>query len=340
MTAYTLMTALPPTKGHLHLMQFVHSLSAYDNKGRVIVTTQEKEPFHDERYLAIFEAGRALILNVLWLHRELPQDPNSPGFWDLWKSIMTQMGFQPGDTFVSSESYGATMAKVMGGVFIPYDPQRELFNIKATPIRMEENGLLKHFDEVMPSFQKYLRPKITIFGAESTGKTSLSQEFAGLVNGHWLYEWARPYLELVGPEITKDSMNAIWHGQAAAQRHTDFWYDKPYLIQDTDLYSTIGYWEQPHWEADLGPVPNGLIEDAEKLKSDLYLINQSNLPFEEDPIRYGVNKRESSDEYWISVAEKYNLPYVVIKSDNFRIRVGEAMWQAKLAMNAKQELIN
>ena len=59
--------------------------------------------------------------------------------------------------------------------------------------------------------------------------------------------------------------------------------------------------------------PKGLVTDATILKSDLYLITQSNIPFEQDPLRYGGDRRESKDEYWIGLCEGYDLNYRVVK---------------------------
>lgn len=330
------MTAMPPTKGHMHLIEFVHSLSNDVTHGRVIVTTQPGEPMPRERFDAVKHATDGLNVDAFWLNRDLPQDPETPGFWILWRSLMQEFGMQENDIFVSSELYGAKMAEVMKGTFIPYDPARELHKVKATPIR---ENLIGNFADIMPSFQQHLRGRVTIFGAESTGKTTLSKELAAFVNGDWLYEYARPYLEAVGPEITIPKMEAIWKGQKAAQDHTRLWYDKPFLVQDTDLFSTVGYWEQPHWAEALGEVPPELIKDAQMLKSDLYLILKSDIPFEPDEIRYGIDKRESPDEYWIGIAEKYNLNYQVIQLKTLQDRIGEAAWAVRHLGEAKNKLI-
>ena len=127
-----------------------------------------------------------------------------------------------------------------------------------------------------------------------------------------MFEYARPYLEAVGPEITADKMHAIWKGQMALQRSAREWRDRPFIFQDTDLFSTLGYWRLPHWHSVLGD-PSPMLEvDAITLQSDLYIILKSdNVPFEPDPLRYGGDRRESSDQYWIDLAEQYSLNYVV-----------------------------
>lgn len=328
MSTWTLMTAMPPTKGHQNLGEFVSNLGP--GRGNIIVCTQPDEPFARERYYAVLNGCPGATVH--WLHRELPQDPNSEGFWLMWYKIMKDYGFKPGDTFVSSEPYGAKLAEVCDGIFMPYDIGRELLPTRATDIR---SNPIKKFADIMPTFQNTLRTKVTFWGAESTGKTTLSLEVSKLMNGHWLYEYARPYLEAVGPEITIDAMLDIWRGQLSAERHAEKWYDKPYLFQDTDLFSTIGYWMQPHWQDALGPVPDKLIKDALERKSDLYVIPLSNIPFEQDTIRYGVDKRESPDEFWLGIADRFKLNYVTLDTGDFHKRVSESMWQTRLASEAK-----
>lgn len=349
MRAWTLMTALPPTKGHFNLMDFASRLG--DERARVLVCTQPSEPMGGQRFAAVAQAAnRTAGIDVIHMHRELPQDPKSPGFWDMWKGIMTAYGFKPGDIFTSSEPYGAQLAAVLGGHFMPYDIGRELRFTKATHIR---DDLRQHFADVMPEFQPRLVSTITVWGAESTGKTTLSRELARSYNGHWVFEWARPYLEALahgygpretrlgtlGTDINVASMTDIWHGQYAVQKQAATWLEKPFVIQDTDLYSTIGYWEQPHWADQLGPVPEELILDAKETQSDLYLILKGNIPFELDPLRYGGDHRESPDEFWIGIAEKYGLNYKVVPYSDFNERLSYAMMEARRLVEEKQARI-
>lgn len=340
--AWILMTAMPPTKGHRNLIKFGASLAT---EVHVIACTQDGEPFVSERVGALRTIAHSIRyskVTIHQLHRSLPQDPETPGFWELWKRILTNgdkemtpyflYGVEPGDYIVSSEAYGKKLAELTGATFMTYDPNRELLPIKATPIRED---VYTYFRNVAPEFQHNLRVNVTVFGAESTGKTTLSKDLAAIAQGHWFFEYARPYLKTVGPDIHVPSMTAIWKGQSALQAHSYDFYDKPVAVFDTDLYSTIGYWEQPHWAEALGPVPKGLISEANVYKSDLYIITKSNIPFEEDDIRYGGDRRESSDEYWIDVAERYGLNYVVLKSHDARQRLDEAFDALYAVQNKK-----
>jgi NadR type nicotinamide-nucleotide adenylyltransferase len=321
-TAFVLMTAMPPTTGHLQLVQFASELAPHVT---VILNTQPFEPFPDERAAAMREAiQRSGLHNVKLIHykKAIEQDPGAPGFWPMWRQMMTNFGCKKGDIIVASETYGRQLAGLMEAEFYPYDIERVINQVKATPVRLSP---LTHFTDMLPEFQKYLQVRVTIFGAESTGKTTLSKKLAKKLNAVWLFEYARPYLENTVNEITVRSMTAIWWGQKALQQHAyHHLQNTPFIIQDTDLFSTVGYWQFPHWQTTIGACPDGLMKDAQDLKSDIYVITKSNIPFEADPLRYGGDVREGSDEYWIRVCEQQQLPYVVLEESNFDARLKTA----------------
>lgn len=321
--AFVLLTAMPPTTGHLQLLQFSNHLAS---DGVVaILCTQPFEPFPTERADAVRRAidrmGMSHRVKLIHYRDEIEQDPNASGFWDMWRNMLFDFGITEDDIIVASEMYGQKLADITGTTFYPYDIDRILNPAKATSIR---ESLLENFQDIIPEFMPYLRTRITLFGAESTGKTTLSRQLAKRLGGQWLFEYARPYLEHTVNEITPRSMNAIWKGQKALQEQAGALTASPFIIQDTDLYSTIGYWNFPHWKETIGECPEDLLRDASRLKSDMYIVTKSNIPFEQDPLRYGGTKREGSDEYWVGVCEKYHLPYVVLDTHSRAQRLAEA----------------
>lgn len=316
-----MLTALPPTKGHLRLLQFSAQLG---DPVTAIVCTQPQEPFAWERYIALRLAAPAGV-TVYRLHENIEQNPEAEGFWDMWRNIFLNYGWRPGDRIVASEPYGKTLAAELGGEFFPYDIDREILFTKGASVRTDPWG---NFSQILPEFQPELRKTVTFIGAESTGKTTLSKHVAMMMNlphapgAWWLMEWARPYLESLDDKtITYKAMADIHKGQLALQRQGQTFLDRPVVIQDTDLFATVGYWG--FWKP--GECPRELIDDAYALKSDLYIIPRSNIPFEADPIRYGDGVRESADQYWIDLMEQYGLNYVVLDSQDLPGRSGEVM---------------
>lgn len=329
MKAFVLLTAMPPTTGHVQLLQFANTLA--DDGVVAIINTQPHEPYPAERATALRQAikrvGMESRVHLIHYDKPIEQDPSTPGFWQMWKQMLINFGITKDDIIVASERYGKKLAQITNTQFFPYDIDRAINPVKATPIR---NNPQAHFKEIIPEFQPYLRTRITIFGAESTGKTTLSKELAKELRATWLFEYARPYLEETVNEITPASMTGIWKGQRALQEHASDISESPYIVQDTDLFSTVGYWQFPHWQSTIGSCPAELIEDALRLKSDLYIITKSNIPFEQDPLRYGGDVREGSDEYWIAVCQAYDLPYIVLDSDNRDVRRNEALEEIRV----------
>lgn len=324
---------MPPTTGHLQLIQFANLLAP--DGVVVIISTQPHEPMVGERVIAL---ERALThhhldtVTIKHLDTAMEQNPKTPGFWDMWRTLLFQCGVTSDDYIVASEPYGQRLAEITGAHFFPYDIDRVINTAKATPVRDEP---LLHFADILPEFQQFLTTTVTVFGAESTGKTTLSRQLAQKLDTTWLFEYARPYLENTVNEITMRSMTAIWKGQAALQKQAHNIVHTPYIIQDTDLFTTVGYWQFPHWQDELGDCPEGLVKQALELRSDIYIITKSNIPFEKDPLRYGGDKREGSDEYWIDICNKYELPYIVLTSNDPDERLKEALRAIKLVAQKK-----
>lgn len=335
-TAFVLMTAIPPTTGHLELIQYAASVA---HEVKIVIVAHDGEPFATERKEAILDASVrcGVTGSILHIDRKLPEDPEAPGFWDMWFGILIGAGYSPSDLIVASEPYGQKLADVTGMRFMPYDIDRAINDVKAERVRDEP---LEWFDQILPEFQRHLRTTVTVFGAESTGKTTLSKRVAYRPNhrrsGRWIPEWARPYLENTSTDINIESMTAIWRGQGALQRHARLnLHGKPVLVQDTDLYSTIGYWLLPHWAGTLGKPPDDLYRDAWDLRSDLYIVTRSNIPFEPDPLRYGGHERESDDQYWIDLLDRVGLPYIVLDSADASDRVKTARDAVDKIVDAK-----
>jgi len=299
------MTAMPPTVGHKALIEYA---SLVANNVQVIICTQPGEPFVMGRVDALRRAVQRKNITINHKHRDLPQEPSgNPGFWGMWASFLREYGFRERDFIVASEDYGVRLAQEVNGIFIPFDLERNIVKAKASMVR--ENPYL-HFKTILPEFRHNLKKKITIFGAESVGKTTLAKSLAKKLPLAQFYpEWARPYLETVGPDITFEKMENIWDGQKALQEFASWNIEEMLSIQDTDLFSTLGYWRMSN---QVGQPPNDLEIDAVNRQSDLYIMLPSTIPFEADPLRYGGDVRETSDRYWIDILTEYDLPFVVL----------------------------
>lgn len=314
-----LMTALPPTNGHAQLIEFAKAfLATYDSYSNiyVLVCGREREPVPvwdraealRERFTTdVLLKGNSVVVKAV--QAELPQNPEDhPDFWNIWAGFVKENvhSFDEDDIIFGSEDYIRPLGETLGCRYIPYNIYRETVGAKATLVR---NDPISNFNMVLKEFQPYLRKTVTIFGAESTGKTTISKKLAKTLGSTYIPEWAREYMEKFEPAVNDTVMENIVRGQYASQHAARKIPNSPFIIQDTDLISTEGYYRIYG-----GTRPEELERCINLTKSDLYLVMNSNIPFEEDPLRFGGDVRESTDEFWIDLLDEYGANYHVVES--------------------------
>lgn len=305
------MTALVPTIGHEALVTFgAHFMKHYNGLLHVLICGRSFEPIDvNDRYRSFLRLGLPNVKIYSWEDDEAPQqDDGTPGFWNYWNEVSrnvcdrNRLRQDDFDFVFGSEDYCHKYASVLGAEFIPYDMDRVIYPVKGTPVRRDIRG---NYDKIMPTFKKHLNLKVTVFGAESTGKTTLTKRLAESYSALFTPEWARPYLEIFGPTVTDHHMQRIVAGQQAIQ-NMNREMRNPLVFQDTDLYTTLGYFDKYQMEFDDFETQGTLAMIARKSASALYLVTNSNIPFEKDPLRYGGDKRETDDAYWINLLDRYS----------------------------------
>lgn len=156
--------------------------------------------------------------------------------------------------------------------------------------------------------------KVVLFGPESTGKTTLSEQLARQYNTVWVPEYAREYLQNKWNNERKTcepkDLLPIAEGQIKLENEltkkaTDV------LICDTDLLETKVY-SEAYYIGHCDPV---LEKYALKNTYDLYFLTYIDTPWEADDLRDKPNEREQMFEYFQNTLEKYNRNFVILKGD-------------------------
>ena len=154
--------------------------------------------------------------------------------------------------------------------------------------------------------------KVVLFGPESTGKTTLSEQLVRHYNTVWAPEFAREYLQDKWNEERKTcephDLLPIAAGQIAlenklAQKATDL------LICDTDLLETKVYSEAYY----IGYCDPTLEKYALENTYDLYFLTYIDVPWEADDLRDKPNAREKMFQAFEDQLKKYNKPYILLK---------------------------
>lgn len=121
--------------------------------------------------------------------------------------------------------------------------------------------------------------KIVVIGPESTGKSTLCKELAMHYRTVWCPEYAREYLLRHGTDYDYDDLAAIAKGQQALEAEIAAKATQFYFV-DTDLY-VMKVW----YEVAFQHCPTWILKTIAKSHCDLYLLCNTDLPWQEDVLR-------------------------------------------------------
>jgi NadR type nicotinamide-nucleotide adenylyltransferase len=156
--------------------------------------------------------------------------------------------------------------------------------------------------------------KVVLFGPESTGKTTLSDQLARHYNTVWVEEYARPYLQKVWNQERRtcepQDIMPIAYGQMELENRLAQRADKV-LVCDTDLLETKVYSEEYY-----GGFVDPLLEEAAvNNKYDLYFLTYIDTPWVADDLRDRPEQRLEMFNAFKNALERYNRPYILLKGD-------------------------
>jgi NadR type nicotinamide-nucleotide adenylyltransferase len=162
--------------------------------------------------------------------------------------------------------------------------------------------------------------KVVLFGPESTGKTTLSEQLALHYHSVWVPEYAREYLQnkwnKVGKTCEPKDLLPIAEGQMRLENKLAKKANK-ILICDTDLLETKVY-SEAYYIGHCDPI---LEKFALENTYDLYFLTYIDVPWEKDDLRDKPAERERMFQYFKDTLEKYNRKYVILKGDkNTRLK--------------------
>jgi HTH-type transcriptional repressor of NAD biosynthesis genes len=206
------------------------------------------------------------------------------------------------DVFISSEVYGQFVADRWGIEYINFDEERETVPVSATQIRQYPFKYWQYIPEIV---QPYFVKKICIVGAESTGKSVLTEHLANYYNTVFVPELARDIVDTTD-NVTIDDLYAIANAHADAIIKTIPFANK-LLFVDTDINITRSY-------ASFLFGTTIAIEDwvDEANRFDLYLFLETDCPYVQDGTRVSEADREKLNTSHKNEFNKQGIVYYTI----------------------------
>jgi HTH-type transcriptional regulator, transcriptional repressor of NAD biosynthesis genes len=263
---------LPPHMGHLFLCRTAARLC---DQLTVLVCSLPEDPIPGEKRFAWM---KELLPSVRMVHhdRPAPQEPGDhPEFWKLWKDICQEAHPEPIELVFGSEPYVNRLADELGAKPLIVDTARIAFPVSGTAVRDNPTSAWRYIPGVVrPYFQK----RVVLFGAESTGKSTMAEWLARRFGSPFVPEYGRTYdANRSSDNWTRQDFEAIADGHEA-MRATIAPEAGPVLIEDTDPLLTRV------WEEFLLGKPHSTT--FERPLADLYLLQDIDMPWQDDGTRY------------------------------------------------------
>jgi len=151
-----------------------------------------------------------------------------------------------------------------------------------------------------------MKLKFAITGPESTGKSTLTEQLASCFNDVWVPEFAREYLLKRDGRYTQNDLITIAEGQVQSENELLKKANKM-LFCDTEMI-VMKIWSQVKF----GICHEKIIQLLENQKYTHYLLCDTDIPWQDDPLREHPHMRDKLFEMYVRELEEHGFPYTVI----------------------------
>jgi HTH-type transcriptional repressor of NAD biosynthesis genes len=251
-------------------------------------------------------------------------DPGHDDDSQFWAEYTIRLLGRVPDIVFSSEDYGEPYARLMKCRHIMVDRERMRVPISG---RMIRSAPFEHWKYLDPCVRAYYLRRISVVGAESTGKTTLARALAEHYDTAWVPEYAREYCERLqrsGVDLwtyhwRSEEFTEIARQQQQAEDRTARAANR-ILICDTDALTT-SIWHERYLTVRSPEIEKILTSAA---RHDLYLLADCDIPFVQDGLRDGESIREWMTRRFEQVLSERKFPWVKIAGSRER-RIGAAI---------------
>ena len=151
--------------------------------------------------------------------------------------------------------------------------------------------------------------KVVLTGAESTGKSTLSEKLAEQYSTIWIPEYSREYIAKLGRTYKYSDIEIIAMEQIKrtheSQKHQLVFFDTWLII--TKVWFNFVYGKHPDW------LHNAIAES----NIDLFLVCDTDMPWVADPLREnGGENRNKLQQIYLEELSAYKFNYEIIKGSN------------------------
>lgn len=158
--------------------------------------------------------------------------------------------------------------------------------------------------------------KIAVTGPESTGKSMIAQQLADHYQTVWVPEYARVHLLNINRPYDYDDILEMAQKQKVSEKVFESLARK-LMFSDTELLVTKIWCEVKY-----GKCHPWILDELNKQDYVLYLLMDTDLPWEYDPLREHPDKRKYLFDLYRNDLEKYGFNYRIVSGvDDARLKM-------------------
>ncbi len=275
---------MPLHRGHIHLIDT--AASKVDHLTVVICSTS-LEPIDGKLRLQWLKKVYGDVPFIKIIHSIEDHIPLYPHGWNEWlEHISLITGKSKYDMVFSSEGNYSKAADFFDAEEVIVDLDRNRFPISGTMIR--ENPY-KYWEYIPGVVKPHYNKKVLVYGSESTGKTTLTKKLARYFDTSYCLEYAREYMEeydLSNHDLDHIHFLEIGLGQnKEIIKHSHSPKTNKVFFADTDVYTTYVYGLKYLPDQQMDKIKLLLLDEARKIKWDLVLFTDIDLPWVDDGLR-------------------------------------------------------
>jgi HTH-type transcriptional repressor of NAD biosynthesis genes len=232
-------------------------------------------------------------------------DDNDSAAWAA--NTLDLLGYKP-DYVFSSEEYGTGYATHLGAKHVMIDQSRLHMPISGTKVREDPWA---NWQYLAPIVRSYFARRICLVGSESSGTTTLTRALAEHYQTNWVAEYGRDYTIHNQLRLNRDgwktkdfvriarTQNKLEDAAATASNKL--------LFCDTDSFAT-SIWHERY----MGVRTYEVETLAAGRPYDIYLLTNTNIPFEDDGTRDGEQYRQWMQDRFEEKLRFWGKPYVLV----------------------------
>ena len=211
----------------------------------------------------------------------------------------------PVDAVFTSERYGPGLAEVLGCAHVAVDPNRQRVPISGTTLRADVHANRHQLD---PRVYAHFVELVVAYGAESSGKSTLTQSLAEAFETEFVEEYGRTLWEARGGDLPLEDYVEIVEGHRQLEEAALLKANR-YLFVDTNAITTQQYAFFFH-----GTCPPRVIELANDCRDryDVSLLCAPDFPFQQDPTRVHPQVQQYMDGAIRNDLTIREIPYTVV----------------------------